>query len=409
MTNTTTQTADDRLAQHGIRAHSDGPVVPVQTRSERLRSYDLSDFPKVTGREVDWKFTPIEAMARTLTDEATDDREGDPAVAVSIPEAAGVEISARRVGEAPRGDAFTPEDIPSAIAWKQSPEALYIGIDAEAEIAEPVRVSLKGAGSDRRANAHIVIEAKHHARATVILEHTGSAQYAENVEIIVRDEAALTVVALQEWDDDAVHAGAHQAVVERNGFLKHVLITVGGSVVRINPSVHLAKEGADSEMYGLYFADAHQHLEQQVYVFHDAPNSRSRVNYKGALQGEGAHTVWIGDVLIGRRADGTDSYEQNRNLVLSDGTRADSIPNLEIETGNIEGAGHASATGRFDDEQLFYLTSRGINESQARRLVVRGFLHEIVQKIGVAEVEERLHEVLEEELRASETSIASEK
>jgi len=151
-------------------------------------------------------------------------------------------------------------------------------------------------------------------------------------------------------------------------------------------------------MLGVYFADAGQHLEQQVYVHHDAPQSRSRVTYKGALNGAGAHTVWIGDVLIGRRATGTDSYEQNRNLVLSDGTRADSIPNLEIETGDIAGAGHASATGRFDDEQLFYLRTRGIPEGEARRLVVLGFLTEIVQRIGEPGLETRLYAALVAEL-----------
>jgi len=107
-------------------------------------------------------------------------------------------------------------------------------------------------------------------------------------------------------------------------------------------------------------------------------------------------------VLIGNTAPGTDSYEQNRNLVLTEGTRADSIPNLEIETGDILGAGHASATGRFDDEQLFYLQSRGIGEIEARRLVVRGFLSEIVQHIGSAPLEERLQGAIENELRGTE-------
>jgi Fe-S cluster assembly protein SufD len=162
--------------------------------------------------------------------------------------------------------------------------------------------------------------------------------------------------------------------------------------------VRLAGTGSDTLLLGLYFADAGQHLEQQVYVFHDAPKSRSRVNYKGALQGQDARTVWIGDVLIGNKAAGTDSYEQNRNLVLSEGTRADSIPNLEIETGDIVGAGHASATGRFDDEQLFYLQSRGITEEEARRLVVRGFLTEVVQQIGSPELEARLQLAIEAEL-----------
>ena len=154
-------------------------------------------------------------------------------------------------------------------------------------------------------------------------------------------------------------------------------------------------------MLGLYFADAGQHIEHRLFVDHTAPKTKSHVTYKGALQGEGARSVWVGDVLIGNSAVGTDSYEQNRNLVLTDGTRADSVPNLEIETGDIEGAGHASATGRFDDEQLFYLMARGIPEDEARRLVVRGFLTEIVQQIGSAELEQRLMEALETELQGS--------
>jgi Fe-S cluster assembly protein SufD len=124
----------------------------------------------------------------------------------------------------------------------------------------------------------------------------------------------------------------------------------------------------------------------------------SDVAYKGALQGAGAHTVWVGDVLIRESATGTDSYELNRNLLLTAGARADSVPNLEIETGKIEGAGHASASGRFDDEQLFYLMARGLSESDARRLVVRGFLSEIIQKIGVPEIEQRLIAAIELEL-----------
>jgi Fe-S cluster assembly protein SufD len=235
----------------------------------------------------------------------------------------------------------------------------------------------------------------------VVLQNEGAATLAENVEILVGEGAQLTVVTVQEWDDEARHLANHFIRVGRDAKLKHIVVTLGGSVVRVNPSAHLVERGADGELFGLYFADGGQHLEQQVYVDHDAPDTRSRVTYKGALQGEGARTVWIGDVLIRNSATGTDSYEQNRNLVLSDGTRADSIPNLEIETGDIAGAGHASATGRFDDEQLFYLQSRGIREDEARRLVVRGFLSEIVQQIHVAELEDRLQLAIEAELAGS--------
>ncbi len=231
-----------------------------------------------------------------------------------------------------------------------------------------------------------------------MIRSTGQATLAENVEIVVEDGATLTVISLQEWDDDAIHLASHFAQVGRDAKLVHIVVSLGGKVVRVNPSVHLSGEGADGDLYGLYFADAGQHLEQRVYLHHEAANTKGRVNYKGALQGAGARTVWVGDVLIGRNAAGTDSYEQNRNLVLSEGTRADSIPNLEIETGDILGAGHASATGRFDDEQLFYLQARGIGEAEARRLVVIGFLAEIVQKLGDPALEEYLGEAILKEL-----------
>jgi Fe-S cluster assembly protein SufD len=148
----------------------------------------------------------------------------------------------------------------------------------------------------------------------------------------------------------------------------------------------------------VYFATAGQYFEHRMFVDHLVPNAKSRVNYKGALAGQDAHTVWIGDVFIRAAAEGTDTYELNRNLLLSDGARADSVPNLEIETGEIVGAGHASTTGRFDDEQLFYLMSRGINESDARRLVVRGFFNEIVSQIGIEEIQDRLMARIDDEL-----------
>ncbi len=177
----------------------------------------------------------------------------------------------------------------------------------------------------------------------------------------------------------------------------------------MSADVRFAAPGGDAELLGLYFADDGQHLESRLLVDHAQPNCTSNVLYKGALQGDpasqrpDAHTVWVGDVLIRAEATGTDTFEVNRNLVLTDGARADSVPNLEIETGEIVGAGHASATGRFDDEQLFYLRSRGIPEEQARRLVVRGFFGEIISKIAVSELRERLTAAIEHELEITES------
>ena len=388
----TTQTPD----QHGAKAHSDGgwddtSHVPVQTRSERFTSVKHDDFPAVTGLEVDWKLTPV-ALVRDLIDGDLDGSRYDVTDEGSSAEAV---IEWVGMDDARIGGAGTPEDRASANAWSSTSEALAITLAGEAPLA--VGIDRSGFGSAPR-GAHTIVTAKANSTAHIVLRSTGAANLVENLEIVVEDGANLTLVSLQEWDDEAIHLASHFVQVGRDAKLTHIVVSLSGKVVRVNPSVHLSGEGADGDLYGLYFADAGQHLEQRVYLHHQAANTKGRVNYKGALQGAGARTVWVGDVLIGRDAAGTDSYEQNRNLVLSEGTRADSIPNLEIETGDILGAGHASATGRFDDEQLFYLQARGITEPEARRLVVIGFLSEIVQKIGDANLEAYLGERILAEL-----------
>jgi Fe-S cluster assembly protein SufD len=386
-----TSTAMPTAGQHGLVAHSDGAFVPVQTRSERFRSVNVDDFEPVNGREHEWKLSPVAAFADLTAGDLDGSR--PPIESTDVP---GVAVSWIDRADSRIGSAGIPEERASANAWSTFSESLLVSVTGEDE--KIAVITRSGLGDVPRA-AHTVIEAAPFSRALVVLRGIGDARLSENVEILVGEGASLTVVSLQEWSDDSVHLASQFARLGRDSFMKHIVVSLGGKVVRVNPSTHLAEQGADVEALGLYFADAGQHLEQQVFVHHDAPHTKSRVTYKGALQGAGARSVWIGDVLIGQKATGTDSYEQNRNLVLTDGTRADSVPNLEIETGDIEGAGHASATGRFDDEQLFYLMARGIREDEARRLVVRGFLTEIVQKIGSPELEARLIAALEAELQ----------
>lgn len=384
----------------GSKQHSDGGwgLIPVQVRSARFSSFDVDDFETVNGFEVEWKHTPVEQV-RGLLDARLD---GSPtAIETTVTGNATVEWIARTD---PRvGCAGKPEERASANAWTCFDQALAITFDGEE--ASSASITRSTVGSSAKA-AHTIITAKHHSKATAVLLNSGEALLSENVEIVLEEGASLTVVTVQEWAQDAVHLASHFARVGRDATLKHVVVSLGGSVVRVNSSVSLGSDGGSVELDGAYFADAGQHLEQQVFVDHDAPNTVSRVTYKGALQGQGAHTVWIGDVLIRQGAAGTDSYEQNRNLLLTEGTRADSIPNLEIETGDITGAGHASASGRFDDEQLFYLQSRGIADDEARRLVVLGFLSEILQKIGSSALEARLHDSIVAELAAGKAASA---
>ncbi|MEU2772026.1 Fe-S cluster assembly protein SufD [Streptomyces sp. NPDC007162] len=368
----------------------------VATRMSAPPSFDVADFPVPHGREEEWRFTPLERLRGLHDGTAVATGEGVKVV-VEAPEGVTVETVDR---DDPRlGRAGTPVDRVAAQAYSAFEKAGVVTVPKETVLTEPVRIAVHGEGGT--AFGHQVIELGAFAEAVVVIDHTGDAVLAANVDYLLGDGAKLTVVSVQDWDDKAVHVAQHNALVGRDATFKSVVVTFGGDVVRLHPRVSYTGPGGEAELYGLYFTDAGQHQEHRLLVDHNAPHCKSNVAYKGALQGEQAHAVWIGDVLIEAKAEGTDTYEMNRNLVLTDGARVDSVPNLEIETGEIVGAGHASATGRFDDEQLFYLMARGIPEHEARRLVVSGFFAELVQQIGVADIEERLLAKIEEELEAS--------
>lgn len=367
---------------------------PPKTKSQALRSFDVADFPTLTGREEEWRFTPLKRL-RGLADGAG---------AGSVPKheygdlPAGVTVSTVDRSDPRLGTVLTPFDRISALAWGRFEQALLVSVARGATPDRPATIRLLGPGAESVCFGHTFVEVGDLAEATLVLEHTGGATLADNVEVSIGAGARLTLVTVADWDSDAVQAQHLRFRLGRDARLVHVQVSLGGDLVRQYASVDYGDRGGDAELYGLYFADADQHLEHRLLVDHAVPDCRSRVTYRGALQGNGAHTVWVGDVLIRAEATGTDTYEVNRNLVLTDGPRADSVPNLEIETGEVVGAGHASATGRFDDEQLFYLMSRGIPEARARKLVVRGFFAELLNRIPVESLRERLTEQIEARL-----------
>ena len=380
--------------QHGLSEHSHGFGVPIQTRSERTKSTKVDDFAEISTREEQWRYIGSDELGG-LDKSGLEEFSGD----ITATTTDGVETSWVESDHSLFGSAGIPEDRVSAAGWEAAKAAYLISIPANSS-PEPSSIEIKSLVSDPSA-LHVIVHAAKGSQATVVLQHNGDAVLSENIEIIVDDEASLTLVSIQEWNTKSIHSSAQFAKLGRNSKFKHVVVSLGGSVVRVTPSAHFDAPGGDVSLFGLYFADAGQYLEHRIFVDHSQPNCKSRVTYKGALQGQKAHTVWVGDVLIRAAAEGTDTYELNRNLLLTDGARADSVPNLEIETGQIQGAGHASASGRFDDEQLFYLQARGIDELEARRLVVRGFLMEIVQQIGISDLEDRLAQAIENELEGT--------
>jgi Fe-S cluster assembly protein SufD len=368
-------------------------IAPASTKTQVLRSFDVTDFPALTGLEEDWRFTPLKRLrelvtATSLTGTAPQLEFGDLPAGVSV----------RSVEKAE--PVLTPFDRVSALAFGAASGVNLIEVAPETEPGQAVVVRVVGKGGEAAA-ARTFVKVGAFAKVTLVLEQTGTTTLADNVEVLVGDSAQLTLVTVADWDADAVQAQHVKLRVGKDARAVHVQVALGGDLVRQFTSVEYTGRGGDAELWGLYFADAGQHFEHRQLVDHSVPDCRSYVGYRGALQGASAHTVWVGDVLIRAAATGTDTYEINRNLILTDGARADSVPNLEIETGEIVGAGHASATGRFDEEQLFYLMARGIPEGEARKLVVRGFFAELLNKIPVEELRERLGDAIETRLAES--------
>lgn len=361
-------------------------------------SYDLEDYPVPVGREEIWRFTPLKRLRGLLDGEASSDTLR---WETTLPE--GVTLSditaeqARELGE------LAPNDRPSALAVANAGGAKLLEVPANLEVGEPIMLNLTGESIDDLVWGHLVLKVGNFAKATIVVSHSGSARYAATTSVLVGDGAQVNVVSVQDWADDAVHLGRDAILVGRDASVRHTSVSFGGDVVRMHANVEYAGPGGEAELLGLYFADAGQHLEHRLFADHNQPKTKSNVLYKGALQGDRAHTVWIGNVLIRKIAEGIETYEENRNLVLTEGCQADSVPNLEIETGEIEGAGHASATARFDDEQLFYLRSRGVSEKEARRLVLHGFFQDLIKKVGIPSLEERLTATVEDELAKNVT------
>jgi Fe-S cluster assembly protein SufD len=378
-------------------------------KAEQFTSFDVEAFEVPGGRDEIWRFTPLRRLHGLHNGSAV----ATGSAPISVSDRPGVRVETVRRGDERLGQGGVPADRVAAQAFSSFNKATLITFERETQTADPVEIVIEGPGEGAVAYGHLQLRVEELAEAVVVIDQRGSGTYADNVEFVVEDAARLTVVWIADWAADGVHVSAHHARLGKDAVLRHVAITLGGDLVRMSAKVRFAAPGGDAELLGLYFADDGQHLESRLLVDHAHPDCKSNALYKGALQGDpdsnrpDAHTVWVGDVLIRAEATGTDTFEANRNLVLTDGARADSVPNLEIETGEIVGAGHASATGRFDDEQLFYLRSRGIPEEQARRLVVRGFFNEIIAKIAVPEIRERLTTAIEHELAITESRITA--
>ncbi|RSX52482.1 Fe-S cluster assembly protein SufD [Bifidobacterium callimiconis] len=379
------------------------PALMPSSADKAIRSFEAGDFAVPTRKQDDWRFTPVDRITEFFD---VFKPSGETTIEVSTID--GTELAADNVklyqtaiGEAPSGTVSKPNDRVSAVEWQSGSTATVVELTGE--LAVPVLIKITGAGDELDA-LHLVIKADDKAHGDVIIEHTGHARLAEGVEITTGKDSHISTTFVQEWDKTSKHVGNHRIHVGEGASLRHSVVTLGGDVVRIRMDQDFGGPQGDLNMLGIYFVDPGQHIEHRTMVVHNHPECKSRVVYKGALDGKDAHSTWVGNALIEPTAPGTDSYELNRNLVLTPGAVADSEPNLEIENGNIVGAGHASSVGRFDDEELFYLQSRGIPETEARKLVVRGFFAELIEEIGIPSISEHLMTVIDRRLAKGESA-----
>ncbi|MDO5669560.1 MAG: Fe-S cluster assembly protein SufD [Corynebacterium sp.] len=378
-------------------------ATPHNTKGDLFSSFNVEDFPVPAGRDEEWRFISLRRI-RGLHNGKFDEAVGQD-VLIDAP-SADVTVETVAKDDARLGRAAAPVDRVAAQAWTSMEEASLITVAKDTHVTEPIAVTITGRGEGVTSFGAVVVDVAAGADATVFIRYTGTGTHADNLEFIVGDNARLTVIVDADWDAGAVHLSGQHALLGRDATLRYNAATFGGDVVRLVPRVKFTAPGGDAELLGVYFADDGQYFENRLLVDHAVPNCRSNVMYKGALQADpssdlpDAHTTWVGDVLIRANAQGTDTYEVNRNLVLTEGARADSIPNLEIETGEIAGAGHAATVGRFDDEQVFYLMARGIPEAEARRLIIRGFFSEVINRIPVESIREELERRVTDELES---------
>jgi len=363
-------------------------VAPATDLAPKIFSRNSDDFDVPHGREEEWRFAPIKKLAQFF----------EPATWGSVGLAGDHDASVELVDidDSRLSQTWMPTDRPSAIARAKATHAVLITIAKESVHTTPIVVNLQNAGES--SYLHVEVHAGEFSRAQVVLMHDTTGNVNGSMLSIVGDHAHLTMLSVIDADIAVMHHLHWFTEVGRDANFLGLSITLGGGVIRTVPTVTYRAPGGKAQMLGAFLLTGQQFQEHRILVDHTQPHCTSNVIYKGALSGEGAHSVWIGDVLVRREATGIQTYELNRNLLLTDGPRADSVPNLELETGDVVSAGHASATGRFDDEQLFYLQSRGIPEAIARQLVVRGFFVDVLNKIDDPDLSASLMRRIESKL-----------
>ena len=286
----------------------------------------------------------------------------------------------------------------NAALWS---DGIFLYVPKGVQLELPVRVTcwLSEAGTAYFSRVLIVAEAQSQVSYVdeVLSDDFESQTYTSTaVELIARDGARVQYVAVQRLGRGTFYQSIQRTLAQRDSKLDTLNVALGASVTRVDLNARLLGPGANSDMLGLYFGDDDQHFDFNTSQDHVAEHTSSDLLYKGALDGA-SRAAFRGIIRVLPGAQGTDAYQTNRNLLLSPESRADSLPNLEIEADDVK-CSHGATVGQLDDEAKFYLMSRGLSLIQAERLVVLGFLGEVLAKLPLGGVVDKVTRVIEQKL-----------
>ncbi len=380
----------------------------------------LAELPQLTGTEEEWRFTPPAdlgmngdtatggAASGEVSLPATTGRaarlafiDGTPAPAEAIALPEGVIVAELGEALASHEDLVRDrlyslagfDDRPGAVNAAGWDAGTFVYVPRGVEVELPVEAILTATGATGRVFGRTLVVVEEGAKATVIDRYLspdldGAVHASTVVEMFVADGGELEHVSVINWGRGVRHQATIRAAAGKDARVRSVNVTLGGDVVRVEPTMYCRGTGSDARALGLYFATGSQHFEHRVVSRHEAPQAYSNLLYKGAIQ-DTAHTVFFGNLVVPPGAPGTDAYQTNRNLILNEGARADTIPFLEIETAEVK-CSHAGAVSRVDDEHLFYLMSRGVPKLVAKHQIVYGFFQEVLDEISFDELREEL-------------------
>jgi Fe-S cluster assembly protein SufD len=385
--------------------------MPLAPRAELLERYRELPLPDTTQEA--WRFTDL-----TGFDPDAYGSNGDlpgtvpgPMLDIDVSGLAHVSEGGIEIERAPEGVTFEPlgeherlgtlvdaDDkftAHNAASWKHG---LLVRVPAGIELDQPLYVKIANSSPEGALFWRLLIIAERGSRFSLIEEYASASPdlvgYANAaIELFVEQGAKLEYVSLQNLSRETWHFAAHHARVERDAELDWVAGGFGSKKGKTRIRNDLAGQGATSRVTGAYFADGHQHLDYDTFQEHIAPNTTSDFAFKGALR-DYATTVWRGMIRVEHEAQKTNAYQENRNLLLSPKAHADSIPGLEIRANDVR-CTHGATVSQVDRDQLFYAMARGLTQSDAERLILRGFFQDVLDRIELEPVREALGEALE--------------